>query len=83
MYRDELEKVIVVIEDKAIDAYKSGYAQGAADRRLQQAHAGRSGRRCRAWPRTKYPKEAELRAGLRAGEPRVRIGKLEEVRRDK
>ena len=40
MYRDELEKVVVVIEDKALDAYKSGYAQGAADRRLQQAHAG-------------------------------------------
>ena len=27
VYRDELEKVVVVIEDKAIDAYKSGYAK--------------------------------------------------------
>ena len=39
IYRDELEKVVVVIEDKALDAYKSGYAQGADDRRLQQTHA--------------------------------------------
>ena len=40
MYRDELEKVVVVIEDKALDAYKSGYAKALHDRRLQQAHAG-------------------------------------------
>ena len=39
MYRDELEKVVVVIEDKALDAYKSGYAKALTDRRLQQAHA--------------------------------------------
>ncbi|HET6281741.1 MAG TPA: tetratricopeptide repeat protein, partial [Polyangia bacterium] len=27
VYRDELEKVIVIIEDKALDAYKSGYSR--------------------------------------------------------
>ena len=27
LYRDELEKAVIVIEDKALDAYRSGYAK--------------------------------------------------------
>ena len=44
VYRDELEKVVVVIEDKAIDAYKSGYARalqiGVYNKHTQQIRAG-------------------------------------------
>ena len=27
LYREELEKAVIVIEDKALDAYRSGYAK--------------------------------------------------------
>ena len=56
MYRDELEKVIVVIEDKAIDAYKSGYARalqiGVYNKHTQAIRAGAR----RASPRTSTPR---------------------------
>ena len=82
IYRDELEKVIVVIEDKAIDAYKSGYAQGAADRRLQQAHAGDPAGAV-APGRERVPeggRAAPVDAPGRAA--RRRSDRIEEVRRD-
>jgi TolA-binding protein len=82
VYRDELEKVVVVIEDKAIDAYKSGYARalqlGVYNKHTQQIRQALS-----RLAENEYPKEAELRASIRVGEPRVSLERIEEVRRDR
>src|SRR5665213_2149878 len=81
MYRDELEKVIVVIEDKAIDAYKSGYARalqiGVYNKHTQAIREARS-----RLAEDDRPKEAELGLPGRPGEPRVTLDRIEEVRRD-
>jgi hypothetical protein len=81
VYRDELEKVVVVIEDKALDAYKSGYARalqiGVYNKHTQQIREALS-----RLAENEYPKEAELRSGIRVGEPRVSLERIEEVRRD-
>jgi cellulose synthase operon protein C len=82
MYRDELEKLTVVIEDKAIDAYKSGYNK-ALDIGVYNKHTQNIRQALTRLDEANYPKELEVRAGLRAGEPPLRIGKLEEVRRDR
>jgi TolA-binding protein len=82
VYRDELEKVIVVIEDKAIDAYKSGYAKalqiGVYNKHTQAIHQALS-----RLAENEFPKEAELRLTTRPGEPRVALERIDEVRRDK
>ncbi|MDB4982061.1 MAG: Tetratricopeptide 2 repeat protein [Myxococcales bacterium] len=81
IYRDELEKVVVVIEDKSLDAYKSGYARaiqiGVYTKHTQQIREALS-----RLAENEYPKEAELRATIRGGEPRVGLDRIEEVRRD-
>ena len=82
VYRDELEKLTVVIEDKAIDAYKSGYGK-ALEIGVYNQHTQNIRQALTRLDEGSYPKELEWRAGLRAGEPPLLIGKLEEVRRDK
>ncbi|MES1205688.1 MAG: tetratricopeptide repeat protein [Pseudomonadota bacterium] len=82
VYRDELEKLTVVIEDKAIDAYKSGYGK-ALDIGVYNKHTQEIRRALTRLDEGSFPKELEIRDGLRAGEPPLRIGKLEEVRRDR
>ncbi len=82
VYRDELEKLTVVIEDKAIDAYKSGYGK-ALDIGVYNKHTQQIRQALNRLDEGNYPKELEIRDGLRAGEPPLRIGKLEEVRRDR
>jgi TolA-binding protein len=81
VYRDELEKVVVVIEDKAIDAYKSGYARalqiGVYNKHTQTIREALS-----RLAENEYPKEAELRASIRVGEPRVSLERIEDIRRD-
>jgi TolA-binding protein len=81
MYRDELEKVVVVIEDKALDAYKSGYAKaltiGVYNKHTQAIRAALS-----RLAENEYPKEAEQRLSTRPGEPRIALDRMEEVRRD-
>jgi TolA-binding protein len=81
MYRDELEKVIVVIEDKAIDAYKSGYAR-ALQIGVYNKHTQAIRQALSRLAENEYPKEAELRLTSRPGEPRVALDRIEEVRRD-
>ncbi len=81
MYRDELEKVIVVIEDKAIDAYKSGYAR-ALQIGVYNKHTQAIRQALSRLAENEYPKEAELRLSSRPGEPRVALDRIEEVRRD-
>jgi cellulose synthase operon protein C len=81
MYRDELEKVIVVIEDKAIDAYKSGYAR-ALQIGVYNKHTQAIRQALSRLAENEFPKEAELRFSTRPGEPRVTLDRIEEVRRD-
>ena len=81
MYRDELEKVIVVIEDKAIDAYKSGYAR-ALQIGVYNKHTQAIRQALGRLAENEYPKEAEIRLSTRPGEPRVSLDRIEEVRRD-
>ena len=82
VYRDELEKLTVVIEDKAIDAYKSGYGK-ALDIGVYNKHTQNIRRSLSRLDEGNYPKELEARAGLRGGEPPLQISRIEEVRRDK
>ena len=81
MYRDELEKVIVVIEDKAIDAYKSGYAR-ALQIGVYNKHTQAIRQALSRLAENEFPKEAEMRLSTRPGEPRVTLDRIEEVRRD-
>jgi tetratricopeptide (TPR) repeat protein len=81
MYRDELEKVVVVIEDKALDAYKSGY-QKALTIGVYNKHTQAIRQALSRLAENEYPKESEQRLGTRPGEPRVALDRIEEVRRD-
>ncbi|HXJ21726.1 MAG TPA: tetratricopeptide repeat protein [Polyangia bacterium] len=81
MYRDELEKVIVVIEDKAIDAYKSGYAR-ALQIGVYNKHTQAIRQALSRLAENEYPKEAEQRLSTRPGEPRISLDRIEEIRRD-
>jgi TolA-binding protein len=82
VYRDELEKVVVVIEDKAIDAYKSGYAK-AIQIGVYNKHTQAIRQALSRLAENEYPKENEIRLMARMGEPRVTMERIEEVRRDK
>ncbi len=81
VYRDELEKVVVVIEDKAIDAYKSGYAK-AIQIGVYNKHTQAIRQALSRLAENEYPKENEVRLMARMGEPRVTLERIEEVRRD-
>jgi len=82
VYRDELEKVIVVIEDKSLDAYKSGYAK-ALQIGVYNKHTQTIRQALSRLAENEYPKEAEVRLSTRPGEPRIALERIEEVRRDK
>ena len=81
MYRDELEKVVVVIEDKALDAYKSSYAR-ALQLNVYNKHTQKIRQALSRLAENEFPKEAELRLSTRPGEPRISLDRMEEVRRD-
>jgi TolA-binding protein len=82
VYHDELEKFIVQIEDKALEAYKSGYAKalqlGVYNRYTQLIHTALS-----RLNDSEYPPENELRLGPRLGEPKALLEPIDEVRRDR
>ncbi|HEY2899051.1 MAG TPA: tetratricopeptide repeat protein [Polyangia bacterium] len=82
VYRDELEKVVVVIEDKALDAYKSGYAK-ALQIGVYNKHTQAIRQALSRLAENEFPKENESRLSMRVGEPRVALDRIEEVRRDK
>ena len=80
VYREELEKVVVVIEEKAIDAYKSGYEQAQKlgvynefTQKLRQA-LGRLNDQ-------EFPPEKELREGHAPAEVVALPPLVERVRR--
>jgi DNA-binding transcriptional regulator YbjK len=82
VYRDELEKVVVVIEDKALDAYKSGYAK-ALQIGVYNKHTQTIRQALSRLAENEFPKENEARLTTRVGEPRIALERIEEVRRDK
>jgi hypothetical protein len=82
VYRDELEKLTVVIEDKAIAAYRSGYAK-ALDLGVYNRHTQDMRHALTRLDEANFPKEAEMRAGLRTGEPPLQVSRIEEVIRDR
>jgi TolA-binding protein len=82
VYRDELEKLTVVIEDKAIAAYKSGYAK-ALELGVYNRHTQDMRRALSRLDEANYPRELEMRAGLRTGEPPMQLSRIEEVIRDR
>jgi TolA-binding protein len=82
VYRDELEKVIVVIEDKAVDAYKSGYAK-ALQIGVYNKHTQSLRQALTRLAENEFPKEHEIRLSTRVGEPKITLDRIDEVRRDK
>lgn len=82
VYRDELEKLTVTIEDKAIDAYKSGYKK-ALDIGVYNKHTQEIRQALSRLDEGNFPAEPEQRPGLRPGEPALSLVRLDEVRRDR
>lgn len=81
IYRDELQKSVVMIEDKALDSYRSGYAKaleiGVYNRYTRLLREGLA-----ELAETEFPKDAEARPGVRLGEARASTWEaIEEIRR--
>jgi TolA-binding protein len=81
IYRDELEKSVVMIEDKALDSYRSGYAKaleiGVYNKYTRSLREGLA-----ELAETEFPRDAEARPGVRLGEVRRPTWELiEEIRR--
>jgi TolA-binding protein len=82
LYRDELEKSVVVIEEKALDAYRSGYAK-ALELRVFNTHTRSLREALAELDQGEFPREVESRIGPRLGEPRTAaLAPIEEIRRD-
>ncbi|MDB4967310.1 MAG: Tetratricopeptide 2 repeat protein [Myxococcales bacterium] len=80
VYRDELEKVVVVVEEKAIDAYKNGYQKAlqlAVYNEFTQKLRGALGR----MSDQEFPAENEARARPAAAEPRMNLPFVSAVQR--
>lgn len=82
LYREELEKLVVVIEDKAIDAYKSGYTK-ALELGVYNKHTQAIREALTRLAEGEYPAEHEARIGPRLGEARTALQTIDEVRRDR
>jgi TolA-binding protein len=81
IYRDELEKSVVVIEDKALDSYRSGYAKaleiGVYNKYTRELRDGLAD-----LASTEYPRDVEARGGVRLGEAKAPVWDvIEEIKR--
>jgi TolA-binding protein len=70
VYRDELEKVVVVVEEKAIDAYKGGY-QKALQLNVYNEFTHKLRQALGRLAEQEFPPEAEARARPAAAAPHV------------
>lgn len=70
VYRDELEKVVVVVEEKAIDAYKSGYGK-ALELKVYNEFTHKLRESLGRLSDQEYPAENEVRARPAAAEARA------------
>jgi cellulose synthase operon protein C len=81
LYREELERQVVIIEDKALEAYKTGYAK-ALDIGIYNRHTRALRLALSELAGREFPKEVEARPALRPGELRVALEPIEDIRRD-
>jgi TolA-binding protein len=81
LYREELEKAVIVIEDKALAAYRSGFAK-ALEIGVYNRHTRALRLALAELDQGEYPRDVELRPSLRPGELRVALEPIEEIRRD-
>jgi TolA-binding protein len=81
LYREELEKAVIIIEDKALAAYRSGYAK-ALEIGVYNRHTRALRQALAELDQGEYPREVELRPSLRPGELRAALEPIEEIRRD-
>jgi TolA-binding protein len=78
VYRDELEKVVVVVEEKAIDAYKSGY-QKALELKVYNDFTQKLRQALGRLDDQEFPPEREARSRPEAAEPRRELGFVSSV----
>jgi outer membrane protein assembly factor BamD (BamD/ComL family) len=81
IYRDELEKSVVVIEDKALESFRSGYAKaleiGVYNKYTRALREGLA-----ELAQNEFPRDAESRPGVRLGEARTPAWDvIEEIKR--
>jgi TolA-binding protein len=72
VYHDELEKVVVVVEEKAIDSYKSGYSK-ALELRVYNEFTQKLRQALGRLDDQEFPAEAEARARPASAEQRVDV----------
>jgi tetratricopeptide (TPR) repeat protein len=80
IYREELEKAVIVIEDKALEAYRSGYAK-ALEIGVYNKHTRALRQALSDLDRGTFPKEAEARPGLRVAELKTALAPILEIQR--
>jgi TolA-binding protein len=80
VYRDELEKVVVVVEEKAIDSYKSGY-QKALQLGVYNEFTHKLRSALGRMSDQEFPPEAEARSRPSAAEPRLTLPFVSSVQR--
>lgn len=81
VYREELEKHVIVIEEKALEAFRSGHAKameiGVYDKHTRALRLALS-----ELDQTEFPPDVEARPSLRASEAHAALEPIEEIRRD-
>lgn len=81
VYREELDKYVVVVEDKALAAFRTGYAK-ALELGIYNRHTKALREALSELDATAFPPEAEVRTGARPGEPLAAPLVMQELRRD-
>lgn len=80
IYREELEKQVIVIEEKALEAYRSGYAK-ALEIGVYNKHTRLLREALGRLDSAQYPADAEIRPAASLGESTLALQPIEEVRR--
>jgi TolA-binding protein len=81
VYREELAQSVIVIEEKSLDAYRTGYAK-AIDIGVYNQHTKELREGLAELDAGQFPPEVEERLGPRLGERHASLTPLEEIRRD-
>ena len=81
MYREELDKFVIVIEDKALSAYRTGYNK-ALEIGVYNRHTKALREALSDLDNTAFPVAAEVRMGPQVGENTDTPVVMQEIRRD-
>ncbi len=81
VYQEELEKSVIVIEEKALDAYRMGYAK-AIEIGVYNQHTKSLREALSELDASSFPPERESRMRSSLGERPIALKPLEEIRRD-